>query len=264
MTTATTSFEQDWKIWHTEREAYFADPLGWVALTGLFWLTDTPSAVDDLPGLWRADDNGVYVTADKIDGLSIGGTLVDGTDTLHPAEGAPGLIVAAGDRRIEVIRRTGSVALRVHDPKAPTLQSFGGIPTFEPSEQWVVTGTFTPYESEKTVTTGAVVEGLEHHHAGLGVIDFELGGQAQQFVAFKGKTSGFHILFTDETSGVSTYGACRSLAVAEPDAHGRVVLDFNRASNLPCALTDYATCPVAPPENRLAVAVEAGEKLPVL
>ncbi|GGF94260.1 hypothetical protein GCM10007304_05070 [Rhodococcoides trifolii] len=263
MTTATTSFEQDWQAWHTDREAYFADPLGWVALTGLFWLTETPSAVDDLPGLWRADDDGLYVTADKIDGLSVDGIVVDGTETLLPIEGAPGLIVAAGERRIEVIRRTGSVALRVHDPKAPTLQSFGGIPTFEPSPEWVVTGTFTPYDAERTVTTGAVVAGLEHHHAGLGVIDFELGGVPQQFVAFKGKTSGFQILFTDETSGVTTYRACRSLAVAEPDADGHVVLDFNRASNLPCALTDYATCPVAPPENRLAVAVEAGEKLPV-
>jgi uncharacterized protein (DUF1684 family) len=41
-----------------------------------------------------------------------------------------------------------------------------------------------------------------------------------------------------------------------------VTLDFNRASNLPCSFTDFATCPIAPAENRLAVAVEAGEKNP--
>jgi uncharacterized protein (DUF1684 family) len=61
---------------------------------------------------------------------------------------------------------------------------------------------------------------------------------------------------------VTTYGACRSLALPEPAADGVVTLDFNRASNLPCAFTDYATCPVAPAENRLPVAVEAGEKNP--
>ncbi len=71
------------------------------------------------------------------------------------------------------------------------------------------------------------------------------------------------MLFTDETSGVTTYPAARTLAVPAPDARGRVVLDFTRASNLPCAVTDFATCPVAPPENRLSVAVEAGEKLPL-
>lgn len=263
MTLSLTSFEQDWHAWHADREAYFRDPLGWVALTGLFWLTDTDAAVDDLPGLWRADDDAVYVGADISEGLSVDDVPVDGTTVLRPVEGAPGLLVAAGDRRIEVIRRTGSVALRVHDPKAPTLSTFGGIPTFEPDESWLVTGTFTPFDDERTITTGAVVEGLEHHHAGLGVIDFELAGAPRQLVAFRGKASGFHILFTDETSGVTTYRACRSLAVEDPDSDGRVTLDFNRASNLPCALTDYATCPVAPPENRLSVAVEAGEKLPI-
>jgi uncharacterized protein (DUF1684 family) len=70
------------------------------------------------------------------------------------------------------------------------------------------------------------------------------------------------LLFTDATSGVTTYPGARSLSVATPDADGVVTLDFNRASNLPCSFTDYATCPVAPPENRLTVAVEAGEQNP--
>ena len=71
-----------------------------------------------------------------------------------------------------------------------------------------------------------------------------------------------HILFTDATSGVTTYPGARSLSVAEPDADGSVTLDFNRAANLPCSFTDFATCPVAPAQNRLDVAVEAGERNP--
>ncbi|WP_223884336.1 DUF1684 domain-containing protein [Micromonospora craniellae] len=48
------------------------------------------------------------------------------------------------------------------------------------------------------------------------------------------------------------------------DAPGTIefTVDFNRATNLPCAYTDFATCPLPPPENRLPVAVEAGEKIP--
>ena len=106
------------------------------------------------------------------------------------------------------------------------------------------------------------MEGLEHHHTAIGVIDFELAGAAQQLVAFKGRDGGLHVLFTDATSGVTTYPACRGLSTADPMADGTVTLDFNRAANLPCAFTDYATCPVAPAENRLTVAVEAGEKNP--
>jgi hypothetical protein len=69
-------------------------------------------------------------------------------------------------------------------------------------------------------------------------------------------------MFTDATSGTTTYPGGRSLAIDAPGVDGTVTLDFNRASNLPCAFTDYATCPVAPADNRLAVAVEAGEKDP--
>ena len=68
------------------------------------------------------------------------------------------------------------------------------------------------------------------------------------------------MLFTDATSGVTTYAACRGLAIAEPVADGTVTLDFNRAVNPPCAFTPFATCPLAPPGNDLPVAIEAGEK----
>ena len=78
-----------------------------------------------------------------------------------------------------------------------------------------------------------------------------------------GYTQGsLHVLFTDATSGVTTYPANRSLAVAAPDPDGTVTLDFNRAVNLPCAYTEFATCPLPPAGNRLPVAVEAGEKMP--
>ncbi len=248
---AAETFEAAWNQWHSERERYYGDPLGWVSLTGLYWLTDEFEDVADLPGRWRADADAVYVQG------------IDGIDKLEPVEGAPGLIVDDGDRRIEVIRRTGSAALRVHDPKSPHLQAYHGIPAYAPSERWRVAGTFTPHQHPNTITTGAVVEGLEHHHNAVGLIDFELAGVALRLVAFDGKTGGLQVLFTDATSGMATYPAARSLSIAEPGADGIVTLDFNRAANLPCSFTDYATCPVAPAENRLPVAVEAGEKNPL-
>lgn len=161
-----------------------------------------------------------------------------------------------------MIRRPGSVALRVHDPRSPHLQNYRGIPAYRPDVRWRVTGIFTPHPTPTVVTTGAVVEGLEHHHTAVGVIDVELAGRTAQLVAFGGTATGLQVLFTDATSGVTTYPAARSLSIADPAADGTVTLDFNRASNLPCAFTDYATCPVAPAENRLPVAVEAGEKNP--
>jgi uncharacterized protein len=249
-TTEEVTFDAAWNQWHREREQYYGDPLGWVSITGLYWLTEEFNTVSDLPGRWRADTEATYVEG------------IDGTERLEPVEGAPGLFVEDGQRRIEVIRRTGSVALRVHDPKSPHLAAYQGIPTYPPGEQWIVTGTFTPFEQPKTVTTGAVVEGLEHHHTAVGVIDFELAGAERQLVAFGRPTGELHVLFTDATSGVTTYPGARSLSVSSPGSDGVVTLDFNRAANLPCSFTDYATCPVAPAENRLGTAVEAGEQNP--
>lgn len=245
------TFEHQWHEWHRGRERYYSDPLGWVSLTGLYWLTGDFTAVADLPGRWRADADAAYHEGK------------DGVARLEPAEGAPGLFVEDGDRRIEVIRRTGSVALRIHDPKSPHLQAFRGIPAYDPSLQWRVGGTFSPYQAPIVVTTGAVVEGLEHHHTAVGTIRFEVAGVALQLVAFGGQgQDGLKVLFTDDTSGETTYPAARILSIDPPDADGAVTLDFNRGANLPCAFTDYATCPVAPVENRLPIAVDAGEKNP--
>jgi uncharacterized protein (DUF1684 family) len=85
-----------------------------------------------------------------------------------------------------------------------------------------------------------------------------------RLTAFNGRGPGaLMVLFTDKTSGVTTYAANRSLQIAAPGADGRVTIDFNRAANLPCAYTDLATCPLPPTENRLPVAVEAGERIPL-
>ena len=75
--TSAETFESAWREWHSERERYFGDPLGWVSLTGLYWLSDTFERVADLPGRWRADGEAVYVEG------------IDGTERLEPAEGAP-------------------------------------------------------------------------------------------------------------------------------------------------------------------------------
>jgi hypothetical protein len=66
-------------------------------------------------------------------------------------------------------------------------------------------------------------------------------------------------VFNDLTSKTETYPGGRFLE-ADPAVNGTVVLDFNRAYNPPCAVTPYATCPLAPKDNRLLVAIPAGEK----
>ena len=70
----------------------------------------------------------------------------------------------------------------------------------------------------------------------------------------------YFIIFKDGTSGKETYGAARYLYAHPPDENGMTIVDFNKAYNPPCAFTPYATCPLPPPQNRLKIRIEAGEK----
>ena len=119
------------------------------------------------------------------------------------------------------------------------------------------------FDQPRPTTVGAAVEGIRHVYEAPGEIRFRLDGRDLTLTAFNGHAPGsLSVLFTDQTSGKTTYAANRSLTVGAPDRDGRVTLDFNRAVNLPCAYTDLATCPLPPAENRLPVAIEAGEQIP--
>jgi uncharacterized protein (DUF1684 family) len=276
MTTTPTTTAQDadlsetWAAWHTEREALLREPHGWLSLTGLHWLTSTAAAHADLPGSWRAtDDGGVEITTETTtetttaaDKLEIDGVTVDGTVRIEPKDGQPGVLVTVGARRVEVIRRTDSYALRVRDPQAITRTAFDGVPSYPVEARWVVTGRYEPYPAPSPITVDAVVEGLHHYFTAVGEVHFDLDGQQQTLVALPGKQGGLSLHFRDATSGQETYGGGRILAVGDPAEDGTVVVDLNRTVNLPCAFTAFATCPLPPEGNTVTVPVAAGERTP--
>ena len=266
MTRTLTDLQTEWDAWRAVREMELATPHGWLSLTLLQWLTPQPSPVDGLPGLWSATPDGVVLTARAADGLVVRSVReprpVDGSVTLHPVDGKPGTLIEHGDRVIEVARRTDSHVLRVRDPQAVTRTAFTGVPTFPVDERWVLEATFQPYVEPRTIVVGAVVDGLSHFPTAVGDVAFMVDGQQQRLVALQGKDGGLSLHFRDATSGVSTYSGGRILRTDEPTPYGDLTVDLNRTVNLPCAFTDYATCPLPPAGNTLTVAIEAGERLP--
>ena len=91
-----------------------------------------------------------------------------------------------------------------------------------------------------------------------GYVTFELAGKTYRLQAAAQRNGSLWFVFRDGTSGRTTHGGARQL-YADPPQGSSVVLDFNKAVNLPCAYIPYATCPLAPPQNRLKLAIEAGE-----
>src|SRR5262249_19939587 len=94
-----------------------------------------------------------------------------------------------------------------------------------------------------------------------GYVEFRLDGQDWRLFSVLGEPGAQELffIFLCQTAGKETYGAGRFL-YADLPKDGKVILDFNKAYNPPCAFTDYATCPLPPKENHLATQIEAGEK----
>lgn len=254
---------QTWAHWHAEHERRLADPHGFLAVTSLNFLTERPQRFADAPGEWSTGPGGPIVQLADGESLTVDGVAVTGRHAFGVIPERGGILAGSGDAVIEVAKRGGFDVVRPRHPDNPLRRDYRGTPAYEPDEKWVLAGRYVPFEAPRDVTVGAAVEGLEHVYESPGRVEFEVHGVPLALTVFNGRTPGsFFALFTDETSGVTTYGANRSLAIDPPAADGTVVVDFTRATNLPCAYTDFATCPLPPAENRLPVAIEAGEKIP--
>jgi len=256
-------FTAAWRAWHARHEARLADPHGFLAITSLHWLTETPERFGDAPGTWHTGPDGVTVRLVGDEQLVIDGAVVRGRHSFGVIPERGGVNASWGEVLIEVAKRGGRDIVRPRHPDTWLRLKFTGTPAYLPHPRWAVTGRYVPFGEPRPTTVGAAVDGLQHVYDAPGRVEFGLDGQPLSLTAFPGHDPGsLIVLFTDATSGVTTYAASRVLQLGPPEPDGRVVLDFNRATNPPCAYTDLATCPLPPPENRLPVAIEAGEKIP--
>ncbi|WP_299571934.1 DUF1684 domain-containing protein [uncultured Williamsia sp.] len=255
---STDDFAAEWAKWHHAREQALGARGGWLSINRLEWLDTEPGQFDGLPGSWWYEESIAHLAPGD------GETFEPRDFELHPT--GPGEVIDLDGHHIEVTRRGEGYLIRVHDDSAATLRDFRGVPAYPAEPAWAIEARFEPFAEPESVTVGAVAEGLAHVYVSPGVVVLQRNGAEHRLTAFNGKDGGLSVLFTDETSGVTTYAANRTLAIEASDQvirdGGAVVLDFNRAVNLPCAFIDFATCPLPPAGNHLPFAVEAGEKIP--
>jgi uncharacterized protein (DUF1684 family) len=118
----------------------------------------------------------------------------------------------------------------------------------------------SPREVSIGTNTGEVRSGLRY-----GYFEFEVAGKTCRLQVYRmnedeaGRGPTLFIPFRDATTGTETYAAGRYLELPE-NTTGMYDLDFNRAYNPFCAYAENFSCPVPPAENKLPVAIRAGEK----
>lgn len=243
----------------------------WLVLAGLFWLKPGANTFG------TADDNAVVLpsgpahagtftlTGDKVSvqfqagaDAKVGGKRVTESTLQSDASGDP-TVIEMGSLRFFIISRGPRLGVRVRDLDSAAARDYKGPVFFPLDMDYRVTATFTPSDGKKTVDIPNVLGDVTPTPS-PGEVRFKLQGQDLTLTALSGDPiKGLSFVISDLTGKTETYPGGRFLDT-DPVSDGKVVLDFNRAYSPPCAVTPYATCPLAPKENRLPIAIAVGEK----
>jgi uncharacterized protein (DUF1684 family) len=267
-------YRREIENWQKARDARLRAEGGWLTLAGLFWLKSGTNRFGSesrndivLPGhsapgkagTLILDKGGVTVHVNPGVMGTMAGKPVTTATLRSDANGAEPDVLTMGSLTMQVIERHHRLAIRLKDGRSKTRREFRGMRYYPIRAQYRVVARFVAHDTGAQITVPDVL-GLAEPLSSPGYAEFELGGQTHRLDAVieaPGDTQLFFI-FRDRTAGRTTYGSGRFLYAALP-VNGRITLDFNKAYSPPCAFTPYATCPLPPDQNRLPIAIEAGE-----
>ena len=259
-TAAHTAEIQQWQKTRAER---LAKEDSWLTLIGLHWLTDGENSVTltkaGAPPV-RLTRSGATTILHPDPSMAVDGKPLTGdTPLLADADENGPTIVQLGSVRFNVIKRGERYGLRVKDAESETRTHFKGLEYYPIDPKWRVEARYEAYHPPKKIPITDIT-GMTSDNIAPGAIVFEIDGQEHRLdpILEEGSTDYF-IIFRDGTSKDTTYPAGRYL-YAQPPKDGKIIVDFNKAYNPPCAFTPFATCPLPPLQNRLPVRIEAGEK----
>ena len=266
------AYRREIDSWRAERDSGLRDPNGWLTLIGLFWLDEGDNRFGSDPhnrvvlpagkapafaGVLVRHGGAVAVRAEPGSGLESNGRPVTEMSLAPDAKGKP-TVLRIGSISFFVIKRGDRLGIRVKDGQSAALAAFRGVESFPADPGWRVVARFEPHQQPASIPITNIL-GMTENEPSPGQVVFEHGGKTYRLDALDNGDGSLELLFADATSGHETYGAGRFLDT-DPPRGGKVVVDFNKAYNPPCAFTTFATCPLPPRQNRLPVAITAGEK----
>jgi len=267
------SYQQEIRDWQNRRLRKLIAEDGWTTLVGLLWLDAGENSfgraasnriVMDYPGLpqqvgsFRVRGTQVNFTAAPDAAVMHAGRPVSSLGPLIDDAGGTPTLLSTGSVSFHLLERSGRLGIRVRDSAAATRVHFQGLGYFPVDEKWRLAARLEPYQPVKTVSIVTVL-GMQEEMQSPGTLVFEVDGRQHRLEAvLESGESDYFVMFTDLTNGKQTYAAGRCLYVSPP-VGGATVIDFNKAYNPPCCFTAFATCSLPQRQNRLPVAVNAGE-----
>jgi len=275
---------QDIENWRKERDGQCRDPFGWLSLAGLHWLQKGENKM------------GTNVTSrvriEVPHGTSTREGYVPEIGVIHYKEddsftfkAAPGVPVKMGENKLEyeeipirhddngktdpdvlslgslqwfVIKRSDQFGVRLKDSNSPVLLNFKGIDNYPINLDLRIEGKFKSYFPPKMLQIPTAIGTIEKCES-PGYISFEIDGTTHSLDVTGDPKTKLFVTFADSTSGKETYGGGRMLTLTVTESE-KVLVDFNKSRNPPCAFTTFATCALPLPQNRLKISIRAGEK----
>jgi uncharacterized protein (DUF1684 family) len=260
--------------WQQKRIESLKSPTGWLNLAGLFWLdegentagADSSTAIifpknkaPDFIGSFILHDSTVTFTARSGVPVMLDDSVVTTITMRNDTESDPTKL-SLGTLSWTIIKRGEKYGARLRDYDHPALQNFAGVETFPIDSTWRIEATFEPNNPPKLIAIQTVLNTINEEPS-PGAVVFKINGKTYRLDATGKMTDKeLFVIFADQTNGRETYGAGRYIYVPTPDETGKMIIDFNKAYNPPCAFTAYATCPLPPEQNKLPVRITAGEK----
>ena len=260
------------EAWRAKRVERLKAPNGWLSLIGLHWLKEGKNTVgtdkgNDIVlaagpahlGVVTLSKGHATLELDPKANATIDGKAAQKAELLDDSHEKP-TTVAFGTASFYMIDRNGKKGLRVKDSEADTRKHFAGIDYYPIDPSWRIVAKFIPYTPPHELEIPNVLGQVDKMPV-PGKIEFVRDGKTYTLlpVIEDPESNALWFIYADKTSAKETYGGGRFLYTDMPK-DGKVVVDFNKSYNPPCAFTPHATCPLAPKENRLAIPVTAGEK----
>ena len=261
-------YRQQVDRWRAQHEKELSADDGWLTVAGLDWLKDGENRVGADPA------SEVPLPPNSAPARVASISFHAGQAVLHPTPGVALLlngkpakqaalhedtdILAINKLKFYVIRRGDRFGIRLKDNDSPERKRFTGLTWYAVDPAWRIRAKFTAWDTPHTLAFDNTI-GQRETDQSPGYVTFTKNGREYRLEPMLEDGKLFFV-FRDRTSGKTTYGASRFLYTDAPK-NGFVILDFNQAENPPCAFTAYATCPLPAPQNRLDLAVEAGEKI---
>ena len=260
-----TKFRQD-------REATLKGNAGWLTIAGLWFLTQPqttfgsdplndivfPASAPPRAGTFEMRNGKVTVKAAEGVTFQLDGKTLTTAELKSDVPGPADRLSLGSDLQFWVHNSGDRLSIRLRDQKSALRTDFAGLSWFPIDPAYKVEATYSPFDKPKMVDVASLVGDTDKTPI-PGIVTFRLNGQEYKLEPFaEPGDAQFWFVFRDLTSQKETYPAARFLYAPAP-VNGKMILDFNKAVNPPCAYNPYTTCPLPTEQNRLRTRIEAGE-----